>query len=213
MNEHRSIIIIGAGLSGLYAAWRLLHKHPDVLILESRDRSGGRILSTEYDNSCRFDMGPAWVWPQLQPRIQSLITELDLQIFKQFTSGVLLYERSPGVVERYRGQSAHTESYRIAGGAQAITDVLLNLLPESCVCLNTRVNALSQANKEIHCLRNGIACTFTADKIILALPPRIVQRDIAISPELPGQVSDIWASIPTWMAAQYGFEPDTEVSR
>lgn len=202
MNEHRSIIIIGAGLSGLYAAWRLLTKHPDVLILESRNRTGGRILSTPYENRGGVDMGPAWVWPQLQPRLQSLLTRLDIPTFRQITSGEMLYERGPGVVERYRGQSPHTESYRIAGGAQVITDALAALLPESCISLNTRVTALNQAGREIHCVRNEIPSSYTADKIMLALPPRIVRRDIAMSPEVPGLISDTWASIPTWMAAQ-----------
>ncbi|MDO5661122.1 MAG: NAD(P)/FAD-dependent oxidoreductase [Brachybacterium sp.] len=39
----KDVIIIGAGLAGLSAAWRL--RHWDTLVLESADRVGGRILS------------------------------------------------------------------------------------------------------------------------------------------------------------------------
>ena len=63
MTEHHSIIIVGAGLSGLYLALRLQQDNHDVVVVESRNRTGGRILSVEYNDICRFDMGPAWVWP------------------------------------------------------------------------------------------------------------------------------------------------------
>ena len=43
MSEHHSVIIIGAGLSGLYTAWRLQQKKQDVVLLEARERTGGRI--------------------------------------------------------------------------------------------------------------------------------------------------------------------------
>ncbi|TYS24247.1 FAD-dependent oxidoreductase [Bacillus subtilis] len=39
----KDVIIIGGGLAGLSAAWRL--KHHDILLLESEDRVGGRIRS------------------------------------------------------------------------------------------------------------------------------------------------------------------------
>ncbi|MFW5811046.1 MAG: NAD(P)-binding protein, partial [Thermodesulfobacteriota bacterium] len=41
-------LIIGGGLSGIYAAWRLQQKSRPFMLLEARDRLGGRILSTEH---------------------------------------------------------------------------------------------------------------------------------------------------------------------
>ena len=55
----KNIIIIGAGLSGIYAA-TLLQKKYNVTILEARDRIGGRVLTVD-----GFDMGPSWVWQHL----------------------------------------------------------------------------------------------------------------------------------------------------
>jgi len=49
----KKIIIIGAGLSGLYLA-SLLEDTYDVLILEARDRVGGRALSID-----GHDLGPS----------------------------------------------------------------------------------------------------------------------------------------------------------
>jgi|GEM_PF-5634113 len=50
-----SIAIIGAGVSGLYAASLLIEKGYDVTVFEARDRIGGRVL-----NHDGFDLGPTW---------------------------------------------------------------------------------------------------------------------------------------------------------
>ena len=55
------IVIVGAGLSGLRAASILTAQGVKCKVLESRDRVGGRILSTSVPNRLdlgRFDLGP-----------------------------------------------------------------------------------------------------------------------------------------------------------
>ncbi|HHJ35081.1 MAG TPA: FAD-binding protein, partial [Gammaproteobacteria bacterium] len=139
--EHHSIIIIGAGLSGLYAAWKIQQQQQDVIILEARERTGGRILSpylNGHTGSC-VDMGPAWVWPEFQPRLQRLLTRLGLQLFKQNTDGDMLYELDAKSIERYSDQSSHDMSYRIAGGATALIDTLKSDLPDTTIHLYTQV--------------------------------------------------------------------------
>ncbi len=61
------ILIIGAGLSGLNLAHRLTSVGRDVILLEARDRVGGRALSVKHKDAV-FDLGPAWYWPG-QPRM------------------------------------------------------------------------------------------------------------------------------------------------
>ena len=39
----RDVVVIGGGIAGLSAAWRLRHR--DVLLLEAADRLGGRLRS------------------------------------------------------------------------------------------------------------------------------------------------------------------------
>jgi protoporphyrinogen/coproporphyrinogen III oxidase len=41
--EHRDVVVIGGGIAGLSAAWKLRHR--DVLLLEAADRLGGRLRS------------------------------------------------------------------------------------------------------------------------------------------------------------------------
>ena len=43
MTGHHSVIIIGAGITGLHAAQLLKQQYPDLLVVEAQDRIGGRI--------------------------------------------------------------------------------------------------------------------------------------------------------------------------
>src|SRR4051812_14929404 len=39
------VVVVGAGVSGLAAAWRLLRNGKSVVVLEASDRLGGRVLN------------------------------------------------------------------------------------------------------------------------------------------------------------------------
>ena len=53
-------IIVGAGISGLAAADNLIDSGKDVLILEARDRIGGRIWSRLW-NGVTIEEGANWI--------------------------------------------------------------------------------------------------------------------------------------------------------
>ncbi|MDR1631932.1 MAG: protoporphyrinogen oxidase [Dysgonamonadaceae bacterium] len=57
MNDNYSIIILGAGLTGLTAAFHLVKRGKKVLILEKNDRIGGQIRTLE-KNGFVFETGP-----------------------------------------------------------------------------------------------------------------------------------------------------------
>jgi monoamine oxidase len=203
MRKHHSIVIIGAGLSGLYAAWRL-YQQQDVILLEASDRAGGRIQSLclgENTESC-VDLGPAWLWPQFQPRLQRLISELELGLFKQYSQGEIIYEPASGNFERYAAQSAHSESWRIEGGAQKLVEALQAHLPETAIRLNTQVKSINQTPLNIEALHEGKLCTYSANKIVLALPPRLAQQNIEFNAPLADEITQPWKQTSTWMAAQ-----------
>jgi len=58
--QNANVIIIGAGVSGLAAAKTLSQKHVDVLVLEARNRIGGRVY-TVHPWGYALDMGASWI--------------------------------------------------------------------------------------------------------------------------------------------------------
>jgi len=60
-NQRFDVIIVGAGIAGLAAANELDSKGFDVLILEARDRIGGRIWSSDEWNGSTVDLGASWI--------------------------------------------------------------------------------------------------------------------------------------------------------
>ena len=66
------VIIIGAGFAGLVAARELSQRGRSVLIIEAKDRIGGRAFTTQIDDH-KYEIGGTWVhWSQ--PHLWSEIT-------------------------------------------------------------------------------------------------------------------------------------------
>jgi len=77
-----AVVVMGAGISGLSAA-RLLRRHGvDVIVLEARDRVGGRTWTISDHPACKtVDVGGAFVGPT-QRRVVRLATELGIQFYR-----------------------------------------------------------------------------------------------------------------------------------
>jgi monoamine oxidase len=101
MDRRAQVIIVGAGLAGLSLARRLLADGVDVLVLEARDRVGGRTLSESLHGEV-FEFGAQWVGPS-QPRVNALLGELGLKTFAQYDTGRKVVEFG-GKVSSYKGE-------------------------------------------------------------------------------------------------------------
>ncbi|NYJ03133.1 monoamine oxidase [Nocardioides thalensis] len=55
------VAVVGAGLSGLSCAWMLSQTGHDVVVLEARDRVGGRTWSTTLPNGVVVERGGEWI--------------------------------------------------------------------------------------------------------------------------------------------------------
>lgn len=79
------VLVIGAGLSGLRAAEYLTNAGVDALVLEARDRVGGRLWSRTLANGV-FDIGGQWIGPG-QHRMYALAKRLGLETFPTYGDG------------------------------------------------------------------------------------------------------------------------------
>jgi len=80
------VVIVGAGLSGLVAARTLAQAGADVLVLEARDRVGGRTYTEHLESGAFIYHGGQWVSPG-QERIVALAKELSVSLFPSWGEG------------------------------------------------------------------------------------------------------------------------------
>jgi monoamine oxidase len=85
------VIVVGAGLAGLGAARRLVAEGLDVVVLEARERVGGRTEHGRVDDDTVVELGGQWVGPG-QDRMYALIDELGLETFPTHDSGAVVVE-------------------------------------------------------------------------------------------------------------------------
>jgi monoamine oxidase len=87
------VAVVGAGLAGLVAA-RLLSKNGlRPLILEARERVGGRLLNEEIGDGKVVEVGGQWIGPT-QERIAALAAEVGVATFPTHDEGRHLIEMS-----------------------------------------------------------------------------------------------------------------------
>jgi monoamine oxidase len=85
------VAIVGAGLAGLVAARRLAASGIRPLVLEARDRVGGRILNEPIGEGSVVEVGGQWIGPG-QRRIAALAAELGVATFPTHDEGRHLIE-------------------------------------------------------------------------------------------------------------------------
>lgn len=95
------VAIVGGGFAGLTAARRLSEKGVSVVVLEARERVGGRVLNEPVGNGKYVELGGQWVGPT-QDRILGLAAELGVATFPSYTDGSRLLELG-GRLRRYSG--------------------------------------------------------------------------------------------------------------
>ena len=78
--DRYDVAVLGGGLSGLVAARELTRAGRSVVVLEARDRVGGRILDHPLEHGGVVESGAAFVGPT-QDRLEALADELGVESF------------------------------------------------------------------------------------------------------------------------------------
>jgi monoamine oxidase len=95
------VCIAGAGYAGLTAALRLTQAGMSVVVLEARDRVGGRIWTDHLADGTPIDRGGGWLAPE-HDAMHRLADELGVATYKTWTAGDHLLVGG-GRTRTYRG--------------------------------------------------------------------------------------------------------------
>jgi monoamine oxidase len=134
MIQTTNTLVVGGGLSGLYAAWRLQQQGIPYLLLEAQSNLGGRIFSapTIKDPALAVDLGPTWFWPH-QHKMMDLLRELNITWFEQYTAGDALYQMRPAQAPGRTAGAGAMQSYRVNGGMQTLITALFDQVQASAI--------------------------------------------------------------------------------
>ena len=177
--KKQPIIIMGAGLTGLTAAWLLKKQGIKALILEARDRVGGRIESIQGVNDSPIEMGATWFGAKHQHLVK-LLKELEIGAFPQFQQGKGLFESmSFTPAQQFDMPQGEEPSYRIVGGTHTIIEKLKNELDEDQIILGEKVHTIVQQANGLEVFTKDNQ--YLAEQVVSTLPPKLLIETVEFS--------------------------------
>src|SRR5579875_2426939 len=90
------VVVVGAGLAGLTSALDLQQAGRSVIVLEARDRVGGRILNHDLGDGQVVEVGGQWAGPT-QRHILELAAGLGGQTHPPYTGRRVTYRQVPRI--------------------------------------------------------------------------------------------------------------------
>ena len=193
---NKSIVIIGAGLSGLYLGYLLKKAGFTIKILEANDRIGGRIFTKKIHDT-PVELGATWLW-KYNKELMELCQELKLTLFEQDMAGEALFEATAAsTVQRFKLPAHQEISYRIAGGTLALLEQLAAHFSEDELLLNATVKTIKEQGNAIEVITEH--STFIADSVVSTMPPQLLVNSIHFPVALDKELVHVANNCHTWM--------------
>lgn len=192
----KNILIVGAGLSGLLAAYRFKKKGFTVRILEARNRIGGRIHTKISGNNTPVEMGATWFWDE-NTHLKNLLKELGIEHFVQNMQGEAIFEAFSAAPPQFVQIPTQPRSYRIVGGTSALLNKLAENIGDDELFLNQTVERIDFTKQKVEIKTN--TALVEADAVVVTIPPALFAESVAIVPMINQEISEIWKATHTWM--------------
>jgi monoamine oxidase len=112
------VAVVGAGLAGIAAARAVEDAGASAVLVEARERVGGRLESVEIGDGKWVDVGGQWIGPT-QDRVEALARSLDHETFPTYTAGENVLELE-GRLVRYSGTIPRLRRHVMADVGQAM---------------------------------------------------------------------------------------------
>jgi monoamine oxidase len=114
----------------------------------------------------------------------------------------MVFEDTDGSVRRDLDFAPMAGALRLAGGLSGLIDGLGSMLGAERVRGGHQVTDIRQAPSGVCVVSNhaGKPCEIHAERVVVALPPRLAARTIRFAPVLEARVGEAMVGVATWMA-------------
>ena len=202
--KKEKVIVIGAGLCGLYTAFLLQKKGIEVLLLEANTRIGGRIKTIIGTTGVTMEMGATWFGNQ-HPNLLDALHTSEISYFKQHTQGISLFETMSFVPpQKFEISDSEEPSFRIEGGTSTLITKLSTEIDYQYIKTNTKITAIKEENNQL-IVTDSNGNSYSADKVISTIPPNLLVNSVVFEPNLPENFTQLAKKTHTWMGESIKF--------
>ena len=190
------ILIIGAGLTGLHLANLLTEEGQKVILLEARDRPGGRIHTLRNDKGAGLEMGATWFGTK-HTALVKLLSGLGIDSYEQHTGETAFYQPDLHTPPQLVRLPPNDEpSCRIEGGSDRLIKALQHD-HQIDISYGEVVEAIEERDDRLAVSTNKRV--LLAHRVVSTLPPNLLVNSISFSPNLPSDFIQLAGRTHTWM--------------